>query len=414
MKKKLLSYLLVAFTGFTAAAQTEKIVDLGAGYANTVWLNLATEESTIELQNQWDMAFSTGSTDATIRINHSKGVRVFQHPNPSASSLQTMDITDAESSWNELFNNETDWMIGALNSSANTESLFDFGWGAYSIITHNIQGNQLYAIKLSDETWKRFRVQNLVGGVYNLIFADANGTNEQTVAIAKSDFTNKNFGYYNITDNQTLDLEPESDSWDLFFGQYFTSDLSVPYNVTGVLSNIGVEVARIESENPSAEFLPEASLFTSDANGVGYNWKNFNMSTFSWELSENLVFFVKDLNQQYWKIIFTAFAGQSTGEIAFTKELLGTVNINEFSVSKSFTNLYPNPAQNQVNLVVDNQTNSNTVVQIFSIEGKLVYEQNLGLGFIQKQIAISNLNQGIYNVRILIGNEVQNLKLIKN
>jgi hypothetical protein len=412
MKKVYLSIFCFLFFYSLSNAQDAKSISLGSGYQNSVWYSLINDEQTIEAQNQWDLAFSTGSMDASVRVNHSKGVRVFKHPNPSSTNFQDMDISNAENDWDELFNDETDWYIGALNSTVNPENPFDFGWGAYSIITHNIQGNQLYAIKLADETWKRFRIQNLISGSYNLIFADADGSNETSVAVAKSEFTGKNFGYYNITNNETLDLEPNANEWDLFFGQYFTQDLATPYNVTGVLTNVGVQAARVITDNPEGEILPADDVFGFEKNIIGYDWKTFNMSQFQFVVADDLAFFVKDLEENYWKILFTSFSGQSTGNMSFSVENLGTVNVQEIGKPEIFTKLFPNPANHIVNLVIDNTTNQPAIAQVFDSAGRLVRETNLGLGFVQQQINVSNFNAGLYSIRVSINNEVKTLKLI--
>ncbi|MGY6562565.1 MAG: T9SS type A sorting domain-containing protein [Luteibaculaceae bacterium] len=414
MRQLLLSILLL-FSATTYAQELTKTISLGQGYANSVWYNLGTEVTTIEAQNQWDLAFSTGPMDASVRVNHSKGVRVFIHPNPTSTTLETMDITVAESEWDELFNSEEDWFMGALNSTLNSSNPFDFGWGAYSIITHNIQGNQLYAIKLADNTWRKFRIVNLLSGTYNIEMTQADGTGLQNIAVAKSASVGRNFGYLNLSTGATFNLEPLTATWDLFFGQYFTADLAIPYNVTGVLINVGVEAARIISDSPTTEALPEEELFTDAKNEIGYDWKNFNMAQFAWVLADDLVFFVKDLQGEYWRIIFTGFGGQSTGNIEFTAENLGTVNVNELTQKEeTFTNLFPNPAKNHINLVVDNKGNAPALAQLFDISGKMHGEVNLGTGFIQHQISTQHFKSGLYFIRLMIGEEVKTLKFVVN
>ena len=55
-----------------------------------------------------------------------------------------------------------------------------------------------------------------------------------------------------LIDNQSIfDREPNKNNWDLTFTKYITDypfqGSFVPYSVTGVLANIGVEVARAEN-----------------------------------------------------------------------------------------------------------------------------------------------------------------------
>ena len=69
-------------------------------------------------------------------------------------------------------------------------------------------------------------------------------------------------------------------------------------------------------------------------------------------------------------------------------------NANDFDVK-----LYPNPANGVVNIDINGQTKGNISVQIFNVNGQLVYTQ---LYSIKKGIKlnISSLNQGVYFVKV--------------
>ena len=58
----------------------------------------------------------------------------------------------------------------------------------------------------------------------------------ETKEITCAPYTAKNFIYFSLTTGEVLDNEPDSESWDLVFTKYH--DESIPYIVTGVLTNV--------------------------------------------------------------------------------------------------------------------------------------------------------------------------------
>ena len=58
------------------------------------------------------------------------------------------------------------------------------------------------------------------------------------------------------------------------------------------------------------------------------------MDIFQWEIIGNLSYFVEDQAGQVWHMVFTGFGGAGTGDIEFTKELVGQVTSLEEAVVK--------------------------------------------------------------------------------
>lgn len=85
------------------------------------------------------------------------------------------------------------------------------------------------------------------------------------------------------------------------------------------------------------------------------------------------------------------------------------VGINENSFSNSIFKLYPNPTNDIFNIELNEPVN----LKIFSTTGALVYERVYNeLG--NFQLDISQLPNGIYNLRTESSREVSNTKLMKN
>jgi len=72
--------------------------------------------------------------------------------------------------------------------------------------------------------------------------------------------------------------------------------------------------------------------------------------------------------------------------------------------------VFPNPLTNSFILQIDGQKLENTQIQIFNVIGKKVFEKS---NLISKTIDVSELNSGIYILKITNGNQQKTIKLIK-
>jgi PKD repeat protein len=81
-------------------------------------------------------------------------------------------------------------------------------------------------------------------------------------------------------------------------------------------------------------------------------------------------------------------------------------------------NVYPNPFKNDINLVITSNKNSSIQIEIFNIEGKIIYssQQILGIGenLISSKISDKEIPNGIYIMKISTENNVYQQKIIKN
>lgn len=73
--------------------------------------------------------------------------------------------------------------------------------------------------------------------------------------------------------------------------------------------------------------------------------------------------------------------------------------IDELDFNSNIT-LYPNPAQNWLNIRFSEATTSSTKVRIFDLNGKLQNEQVISAGEFQTILSTNNLNNGLYLVEI--------------
>ncbi|MEZ4798503.1 MAG: T9SS type A sorting domain-containing protein [Flavobacteriales bacterium] len=399
MHKKLRFILIgvIALSNVTAYSQAvNDIVSQGAGYANQVWYSLTNDEQGSAPKAEWDIAFSISSFSSSIHINPANGNIVKVYPDGTINDWDNVDATNFET-WAEVNNSATDWELGAFDQN-NSGSGLDFGWGVYNPVTHFVTGDSLYIVQTGEGTLKKIKLINLtLAGVYNFEIADINGDNHYTVAVNKADYAGKQFGYYSIANNELLDRDPVSATWDLTFMQY-TEFVPVAYTVAGVLSNPNVEVLQVDGVNTDT-FEDWSGEYSTEKNVIGYDWKSFNGA--GYDITADRVYFIRDQEGNIWKLVFTGFGGSATGDYEFTKELISTASVEDLS-STSILQVYPNPTTDVLNIVTDNKNNINNQLIISDINGRVVMQENLVAiqGLQNNTLNVSNLSQGLYFLTI--------------
>lgn len=389
------------------AQQVEDSIEMLSGYTNESYYSLANDEQLNIDNTNWDLAFDLSGFGSSIRTNEHIGTEVYVYPN--GTDWTNVDTTGMN--WNSMHNSETTWSVGAFDQSINPSDQFDIGWGVYNMVSHQILGDSIHIVKLSNGDYKKVQIESLISGVYAFRHADLNGANEVSATITKADYTDKNFVYYSITNDAILDREPNNTSWDLVFTKYVSEVApGMNYGVTGVLSNNGVHIREASGVDPNAANFYDFSV-DSVINVIGYDWKSFNMTTFNYDIAPDLSYFVQDQAGDVWHIIFTRFEGSTTGKVVFTKEKVSTASLNEIDDISSF-GIYPNPATEHATLIFNSSSND-VNVSITNIEGKVVFSNRIAeTGFVTYPISVSEFKAGTYFIQLSTPNGVTIKKLI--
>lgn len=407
MIKLFLQIVFVAAIGFSAIGQgTSQSVSLGAGYANQVWFNLETSDQVSSPKNNWDISFELSGFGVGMQINPSTGIKLWVVPGADTTQWAAVDTSGMATNWVNLTNSDTSWSWGAPNMSADFADGFDVGWGQYNIITHNIMAKRLFVIKLANGSYKKLIVSSLVGGIYKFRYANLDGSDETIQLLNKSDFAGKNFAYFSIENNSSIDREPVTSDWNLTFTQY-TGYIPTPYLLTGVLINKDVEAVKVYPVNDPASFVDFSSqTFGVAMNVIGYDWKSFTGTGYA--IADSTVYFVKTQNADIWKLIFTGFEGSSTGNLGFTTEKVYSNQIGETSLNQEVL-LYPNPAVGGVvSLYLPSRIES---VDIYNPDGRCVSKfRPVDSGVFQ--LDVNGLSQGVYFVRVLSEGKAHSAKLV--
>lgn len=410
MKKQLLIITTLLSGYLTPAQSTTASVNLAEGKTNQSYYSLKNGELSNVDNQDWDIAFDVTARGSSIRINGQNGVELRVWPDGKIADWENVSISSIND-WSQLYNSTKTWYDGAFDQN-NTGTAVDLGWGEYNPTTHAMAGDSIYIIKLSDQTYRKFYIDKLYGGVYSFKYANIDGTEEVEATVTKEEYSDKNFGYYSILNNQVIDREPATADWDLVFGKYEANQgtIEAPYYMgfTGVLSNTGVTIAEARATDIDG-VTKDDNPFNEEIDIIGSDWKKYDRASNTYSIVDNLVYFVNDKNAEIWKLSFTNFT-TNNGEIEFTKELLSedVAGFEDNSSIKSFA-VYPNPASSFVHILFTAQ-GSDAQITITDPTGRLVKTENLDA--FNNLIDIKSLSKGIYYLTLKVDGDSKTEKLV--
>ena len=381
-------------------AQTVQI-SMGNNYANQIFYSMQNGEIKNISNDNWDLAFTTDQYASTIRTNDGKGVELYTYHLGDTSDWQNINVSILNNLSSGMYNSEISWYDGAFEN--NSLGHPDYGWGVYNMINHNVTGDSLYIIKTINGNWKKIWIQELTtAGEYIFKFANLDGSNEITQSILKTNYTDKNFIYFSIDQNTIIDREPISSEWDITFTKYISPVQAMPYPVTGVLTNNNTEVAKATGvTDPLTYFDYSNHNFNNEINSIGYDWKSYQGS---FVVDANRCYFIKDKNENIWRLVFNSFDGMSTGNVEFNTELIFNTSSENINKASSL-NVFPNPTTQNTNLIFDFE--EECLINIYDISGVQVYSNQLnstGLELIN--LPTGNFDAGLYFLVVYKENRV--------
>lgn len=403
-----LTLALSSLLAFGLQAQEFAQISAGASYSQQAFYTLETDALTPLNNNDWDLAFSLEEGSAGIHYNEAT-ISTFGTPAPFleiylAPTSDFNTAIDAAAITDTLFNPETGWNEGALNTVRDTNNADDYGWGIASSSGGDITGNRVFVIKLRDDSYRKIMISSLSDGVYEMKYAALDGTNENTVTIDKADYGDSPLALYSFTTGQAT---AAPSGWDMVFLRY-REPLSdgtqiLQYAVTGILTAPGVQVAQANNADPmTVSYDDYVDSLEARIDVIGQDWKYFDLAAFSWEVEEGRIYFMKLENDQVWKLEFIDFEGSSTGTATFIKTDLGTITA-VIQPESNFTEfgLFPNPVQDQFNLAFTlKETREQLDLQLFDQQGRLVWSRALNgrSGFNALQLSAPDLPSGLYQM----------------
>ncbi|MES2655937.1 MAG: T9SS type A sorting domain-containing protein [Bacteroidota bacterium] len=427
MKRIILLYAFVQMIQLNVKAQmVSDSVFMGPSYRNEVYYSLQKGMvDTVEIKT-WDLAFSTvGSFDQqffTIQANHSNGVRVYKYPKSDITGWAAFDTTGWQG-WRNLWNTDTSWSHGAFN--LNPENHPVYSWGTYTN-SGEITGDSLYLIGYASSTnpvpttfkklWIVQRKSSSGVRTWEFRYANLNGTADTTITLNDAQYANKYFAYYNLKTNTALNREPVNTSWDIVFTRYFgaqNSPTTPYYQVTGVLQNRKVQVIKETStavDNMVNPLRDDSRFAASNMSTIGWNWKALD-ANFAYYMEDSTAFFIKvdsavangNVNTKIYKLVFTGFAGSSTGKVAFGKKLISnfTTSVNELATKNINITAFPNPVSQTLTVLFDTENSNEATVSLNDVTGKNVMLKTItAKGFSKYELDVTSLTKGVYILNV--------------
>jgi len=301
-------------------------VDMGTNSIYDTYYSFDKGQVKTIANTDWDIAFSVPVMTASIIISEGAGVQLWCVGDTNAwSKVNQSTINNLQ----PRYNDKSNWMNGAFNQ--NSVYPFNFGWGTYQMDTHNVIGDSIYIIKLTDGSYKKLfiREKNGSADTYVLRWANPDGSHQVDTSISPATYSaTKNFIHYSILNKKLIEAEPDKDKWDLLFTNYIvklqtgpTSFMDQP--VVGVLANKDVKLLKVTGIAPeNASLSDSTSGFSSQADLIGWDWKTYNQNTSQYSITADTSYFAKLAGGSIYKIYFTRYIGHATGTIEFKTKLV--------------------------------------------------------------------------------------------
>jgi hypothetical protein len=345
-------------------------------------------------------------------------VQLYAYPGGDIDDWANVDTTGMD--WTPLYNSIETFDMGAFNYNTIPGDDFDYGWGRYNMATHVITGDSLFVIKTVAGTYKKIAIvqKNPITNTWEFKFANLDGSDEQIVTLDAGTYIDKYFIHYSIDSLKWVEREPAMADWDLLFTKYKDYiDWPTYGPVTGILINdnhVLAQEVRESGMDQSTHYSYVDTAFKANISTIGSDWKKINES-FTFDLIDTVVYYLKipkdDASHSYYKLYFTGFTGMSEGKYTFLQEKLEISSTREDELP-TLLQVYPNPATDNIHVVFD--LYGHTDIDIIDMTGRLVYTKAYtASGFTDLSLNLSNLNPGVFFVRVRAEDNSNVLRFIK-
>jgi hypothetical protein len=201
----------------------------------------------------------------------------------------------------------------------------NFGWGTYDLSSHNVYGDSIYIVRLTNGDYKKLFIRMIDGltDTYLLRWANIDGSNTVNTSFSRSAYQSKKFIQYSLVNQAVVDAQPANDAWDLLFTMYIVKIPAGPgvymdYPVVGVLINSGLQGVIVTDKDPAqASYTDATGDFSTNADVIGWEWKVSDPETHEISLAENTSYFIKKADNSIYRIYFTDYITSDNGNISF-------------------------------------------------------------------------------------------------
>jgi hypothetical protein len=305
----------LSFSELVATAATATINGGGATFGNKVFIDLSANRHTVVQRTNWDMGFYCGSDAFRVTLNAATNMMAKQ-----VNKTDLLQVTAADT-----LGFAADVSFSQFNPLPGQLPYIDYPNGdlnrtAIAAISATDADNRVYIINRGNgigttapnRGWKKIRILRNASGGYTLQHADIAAASFATIDIAKDDAY---FFKYLSFETGSLAVEPVKKKWDIAWS-YFANVTNfgageVPYMFQDIITlNRNAQVAKVlVSAKPFADF-GEADLaaqtFLTAQNAIAADWRSGGGPTTQPAVRTDRYYIVKDGDNNYYKIRFTA------------------------------------------------------------------------------------------------------------
>jgi len=416
MKKIFLSMISMLTMGIVTQAQQAWMIDsvsIGAN-AQDEYYSLKNGSQRIENSKNWHLGFTLSpiGDSAAVWANHQNGNAYTKVFNIHKDSTQWNTITLADTAAANLcFNNSQSWSQGAFNNIPSADP-FNFGWGQYDVVSHNIVGDSVFIVRANGVYYKliieKLQAAPTVTWTFSYENLSTPAAAVQKIIVKSPKYDNNLFAYFNFATDADTNREPAIADWDFVINRYTTNDtLSGPpgyNNVVGVLTNKGVLVTKAKPVHVDSAYNNYATYTASMSkviSVIGWDWKT--LVTFSppflYEVADSTSYFMKDKGNDLWQMQPLAY---NAGKMIFRKRMLFPLAVTDVNSNIIKMSVYPNPVSQNMNVILETKNASKAQVMITDFTGKIVSSSStqLNSGLNALHISCNHLPNGNYVLSI--------------
>jgi hypothetical protein len=279
-------------------------------YDYQVYFDFSSGSIVSENENsEWVLSFECTDSAYHIRINSS-----------DFWGITHTGSTDMES----VFTMSPDYIWQQDKSDGNPDSTAIGSWVSFE---NEIPGytNEVYLLGTYDgiayNLVKKVQFISVDEEAYTFLIGDPEVSVPDTIEVLKDN----SFSYtqFSMETNSTIQLEPEKESWDILFEQYFTilftdDSIPAPYYVRGVLLNPNQVEAALDT---TIHFLDVnyanaiQNTFSSTQDFIGHDWKSVSVDEASnsaeYKVRPGYTYIVRDASNELYKFRFKSYFNKS-------------------------------------------------------------------------------------------------------
>jgi hypothetical protein len=227
--------------------------------------------------------------------------------------------------------------------------------------------------------------------------------------------SSKNIDVFDGTNTFTMRVDADTDVLD-----------SITFNIGDVICSVNGIGGQFDNSNPYTSgyqifpmrstdvvFAPTVDLGpdTIVCDTTGFMLDAGAFASYMWSTGDTTQMITPtSANTQYVVTVMDANGCSATDTVNVTVTVC--VGINEAAQNNAIISFYPNPNDGQFKLQIENVTALNSTIEVVSLNGQVVFTENLNInGSLSKDINL-NVEKGLYFVRLINDNGVKVEKLI--